>query len=213
MSNSLNGARALVLGLALSVSGAALAQAACPTGLPPGVTCGVPSTADVTSGTYAVDPGHAAVIARVSHIGYSISVFRFDKVAGSLTWDQADPAKSKLTATVETASIATNVAGFATELAGDSYLKSKAFPQATFTSTAFRPTDATHGKVDGQLSLMGKTQPVTFDVTLVGGGKGFGHPRMGVEAKTKIMPADFGMSPFFLDPIELVLDVELEKKS
>ena len=40
------------------------------------------------------EPAHAGVIARVSHIGYSYSIFRFDHVKGHLTWDPADGSKS-----------------------------------------------------------------------------------------------------------------------
>ncbi|RAK60320.1 polyisoprenoid-binding protein [Phenylobacterium hankyongense] len=198
----------LVLAFA-AMTGAA--QAACPTGLPPGVFCGEKNLAAAASGTYALDPDHAAVIARVSHIGYSMSVFRFDRVQGQLVWDAANPAASKLTAAVQTASIATNVKDFAKELSGDAYLKSAAFPQATFVSSAFHPTDATHGKVDGLLTLLGKTRPATFDVTLIGSGKVMGQARIGVHATTSITPQDFGMSPFFLDPIELVIDAEFGK--
>ncbi len=74
------------------------------------------------------------------------------------------------------------------ELSGAKYLNSAAFPQATFVATTFHPTDATHGKVDGTFTLMGKTKPVTFDVMLVGAGPGFGHARMGIHAETAINP-------------------------
>src|SRR5207248_2118703 len=120
---------------------------------------------------------------KVSHIGYSLSVFRFDKVAGTLTWDPAQPERSSLAVSVETSSISTPVPGFAAELSAPNYLNVAAFPTATFVSTSFRRIDATHGRVDGRFNLMGRTRPVSFDVTLLGAGKGFmGHARIGVEA-------------------------------
>ena len=169
-----------------------------------------------TAGTYTLDPNHVSVEARVSHLGFSISIFRFGKAAATLEWDPNAVAKSKLTATVETSSIITNVAGFAEELQGEQYLKSAKYPQATFTSTAFRQSDATHGKVDGSMTLLGKTFPVTFDVTLVGAGPGFaGGPTMGhvigIHAEGNINPQDYGMSPFFKLPIQLVIDTEFDK--
>ena len=45
---------------------------------------------------------------------------------------------ASLSAKVETASITSNVKGFGEQLAGDEYLKSREFPEATFVSTAFR---------------------------------------------------------------------------
>ncbi|MBN9512122.1 MAG: polyisoprenoid-binding protein [Alphaproteobacteria bacterium] len=212
-----NGMRMLAVALAMS-SAVALAQTppaappAAPVALPPGVFAAERDIALATAGTYALDESHTAVIARVSHLGYSHSVFRFDRAKGTLTWDPAAIEKSKIEASVETASITTNVKGFAEELVGDKFLNSKAFPQATFVSTAFKPTDKMRGKVEGQFTLMGKTKPVTFDVSLVGAGKGFGgKPRIGVTAVATINPQDYGLSPFFTDPIQIVIDTEFEK--
>jgi polyisoprenoid-binding protein YceI len=196
----------------LSLAAADAAIAACPPGLPPGVFCGVKSIAEVPAGTYGLDPNHAAVIARVSHLGYSYSVFRFDKVEGTLAWDPAAPTRSSLSASVETASVATNVAGFAKDIAGAGFLKSAAYPKATFVSTAFHRVDATHAKVDGLFTLMGQTRPLTFQVELIGAGKGFGHPRMGVEARGEIAPGDYGLPAVMNAPIQLVIDAEFEQK-
>jgi polyisoprenoid-binding protein YceI len=177
--------------------------------LPPGVFAGEPNVQLAPAGSYAVDPDHTAVVAKVSHIGYSKSVFRFEKVSGTLRWDPAKPAASVLDVTVDTGSISTPVAGFAKQLAGPQYLNAGAFPQATFRSTGFRQIDATRGRVDGRFTLMGKTAPLSFDVTLVGAGKGFmGHPRIGVEAIGQIETADFGLSPLLGKSVDLVIDSE-----
>lgn len=197
--------------LALTLAVAAQGAQAAPQ-LPPGVYAGQRNYGQAPAGSYKLDPDHTAVVARVSHIGYSYSVFRFDVTAGSLAWDPAKPEASRLTATVQTASIATPVKGFAAELAGDNFLKSKAFPEATFVSSAFRRVDDTHARVEGALTLMGKTAPVVFDVTLVGAGKGFmDHPRIGAHAVTQLAPADFGLAAMFDTPIELVIDAEFAR--
>ena len=138
----------------------------------------------------------------------------FANATGDRQWIHIDPARAavnSVTATVETGTVATNVAGFGAEIS-DKFLGAKANPTATFTSTAFRQTDATHGQVEGTLTLMGKTAPMTFDVVLVGAGKGFGKPRIGMTARGWIKPSDFGMAPIFADPIELVIDAEFEKQ-
>jgi len=168
------------------------------------------------SGTYTLDKNHVAVLARVSHMGFSISVFRFGTASATLDWDAKAPAKSKLSATVDTSSIETNVPGFAEELQGEKYLNSKAFPTATFVSTAFHKKDAAHGTVDGNFTLKGVTKPMTFTVTLVGAGKGFaGGPTMGhligIHAEGSINPQDFNMGPFFQEPIVLTVDTEFDK--
>jgi polyisoprenoid-binding protein YceI len=207
-------ARALVLFVAFSATGAAaLAQGTQQNGLPPGVYMGEADYKQAPAGTYSIDPDHASVIARVSHLRYSWSIFRFDRVSGTLKWDPVNTANSSLTAKVETASITSNVKGFAQELAGNNFLKSTAFPEATFVSTAFRQMSSRRGKVDGQLTLMGKTKPVTFDVELVGAGRGFAdRPRIGGNAKGSINPVDFGLPAFFGEAIEIVIDVEFQRE-
>ena len=207
---------ALVLSFALSPSLIAVAQAqgTQPNGLPPGVYMGEADYKQAPAGTYSIDPEHASVVARVSHLRYSWSIFRFDRVSGTLKWDPVNPANSSITAKVETASITSNVKDFAQELSGNKFLKSPAFPEATFVSSAFRQMSTRRGKVEGQFTLMGKTKPVTFDVELVGAGKGFAdRPRIGISARGTINPVDFGLPPLFGDSIEIVVDVEFQKDS
>ena len=196
----------------LLVALAAGAPSAWPQALPPGVYMGEADYKQAPAGTYTLDPDHTAVIARVSHLRYSYSVFRFDRASATLVWDPANAAACSLNAKVDTASITSNVKSFGEQLSGDDFLKAGAFPQATFTSTAFKQTGANRGKVDGQLTLMGMTKPVTFDVELVGAGKGFaGQPRLGVTARSSINPVDFGLPALLGDAIEIVIDSEFQR--
>jgi polyisoprenoid-binding protein YceI len=204
----------LPLLLLLLVAGAPSAGAqTAPSSLPPGVYMAEQDYKLATAGTYALDPDHTAVLARVSHLGYSNSVFRFDRANATLQWDPANPAACALSAMVDIASIASPVKGFAEQLAGDDYLKARTFPNATFKSSAFRQTGPQSAKIDGELALLGKTGPVTFDVTLVGAGKGFaGQPRIGATARAGIKPGDFGLPPLLGETIEIVIDSEFERK-
>jgi polyisoprenoid-binding protein YceI len=205
--------RTLLIALVLAgVSSAASAQGVCPPGVPAGIFCGEAKAEHAASGDYVLDSDHSAVLARVSHIGYSYSVFRFDEVEGTLSWDAASPARSSMTMAVKTASISTPVKDFAAALRGEQFMNVTKFPDARFVSTAFKPVDATTGKVEGNLTLLGKSVPVVFDVVLVGAGKGFGSPRIGATARTWIKPGDFGMLPAFDRPIEIVADVEFARK-
>jgi polyisoprenoid-binding protein YceI len=208
--------KALLLSAALAL-GTAVAAVAADAPAPMVIPHGTGDYAKAVPGDYTLDKNHVGVVAKVSHMGFSFSVFRFGDVAATLAWDPAAPEKSRLTATVKTASIETNVPGFAEELAGPKYLNAPQFPEATFVSTAFHKTDATHGKVDGTFTLKGVSNPVTFEVTLVGAGPGFaGGPVMGhvigIHAEGAINPADYNMGPFFKDPIQLVIDTEFDHK-
>jgi polyisoprenoid-binding protein YceI len=204
----------LASGLVLAFAAAASAADA---PAPPRIPLGQKDLSTVGGGTYTMDVNHVAILARVSHLGFSVSVFRFGTAKATLNWDAKDHAKSKLSGTVDTTSIETNVPGFAEELQGDDYLGAKKFPSATFVSTAFHQTDATHGDVDGNFTLRGVTKPATFHVSLVGAGPGFaGGPTIGhvigIHAETTINAADFGLPKILsLQPIELTVDTEFDK--
>ena len=69
-----------------------------------------------------------------------------------------------------------------------------------------------HGKVEGQFTLMGKTQPKTLDVVLQDAGKGFmGHPRIGIEAKGRFNPQDHGFSGMFGTALKIEIDAGFEQ--
>ena len=161
------------------------------------------------AGKYSIDPKHTGLVARIPHAGFSYSIFRFQTVAGELVWDPAHPAADKLNVTVDPKSITTApVDGFSQEIS-DKFLKTAQFPTATFVSTAFHPVSATHGKVEGDLTVVGVTKHVVFDVDLVGDGKGFRGPVIGVTAKTELDPKVYGLPPF-MTPIVLVIDSEFD---
>jgi len=168
------------------------------------------------AGTYALDQAHTGVVARASHVGFSYEVFRFTTVSGKLTWDPANPAADALSVAVDPKSITTapTAIDFAAELAGPKFLNVAQFPTATFVSKAFHVVDASHGTVDGDLTIMGVTKPATFDVELVGAGQGFKGPVLGVTATTWIHPDAFGLQPamLFSNPMELKIDAEFDKQ-
>lgn len=172
-------------------------------------------------GHYVLDPAHTAVLARVPHMGFSVSVLRFDQVEATLDWNPEDPASSSLEARVQAASISHPYPGFDTILQGADYLNTEANPEATFLSTEFIADSDTKGQVKGDLTIMGQTHPATFEVTLVGAGEGFtgdenGNPiianLIGMQAVTMIDPQAYGLNPFFTDPIEIQIDAEFARK-
>ena len=161
------------------------------------------------AGKYAIDPKHTALVARIPHLGFSYSVFRFQTVAGQLGWNPANPGANTLSVTVDPKSITTAaVEGFSDEISGK-MLKAAQFPTATFASTAFHPEGPAKGKVEGDLTIAGVTKHVVFDVDLVGAGKFFGKQVIGVTARTDLDPKAYGLPPF-MNPIQLTIDTEFD---
>src|SRR6185369_16660508 len=74
---------------ALLAAAGAYAQGA---GAPPACPAPARDYKAAPAGHYVVDPTHTGLIARVPHLGFSYSIFRFTDVSGDLNWDPANPA-------------------------------------------------------------------------------------------------------------------------
>lgn len=170
-----------------------------------------------TSGTYAIDPSHTNVLFSLSHMGFSHYYGRFNKVDGSLTFDAKAPEKSKLSVTVDVASIDTNNEKLQGELKSAQWFDAAKFPTATFTSTKIEKLSATKGKVTGDFTLHGVTKPVTLDVTFNGTGINpiANSEELGFSAKGTIKRSEFGITqyvPMVGDDVTLTIETELHLK-
>lgn len=163
---------------------------------------------------YVIDTekAHAFIQFRIKHLGYSWLLGRFNDFDGSFSYDEADPAASKVEVTIRTASIDSNHAERDKHLRGKEFLEVDKFPQATFVSSGFKENDDKTAALTGKLTLHGVTRPVTIDVKPVGHGPDpWGGKRRGFEGTTRLKLADYNID-FDLGPaareVELFLSVE-----
>ncbi len=160
------------------------------------------------AGNYKVDPDHTTVLFSVSHFGFSELTGRFNKVEGEFVFNPK--AQSKVNVTIKTDSVDTNHSQRDKHLRSPDFLNVKQFPVMQFKSSKVvfdnkgQPT-----QIIGQLSLHGKTKPVTLDVKPVGAGKDpWGSYRAGYNAKTRIKRSDYGID-FMKDGIGDTIDISL----
>jgi len=187
---------------------------------PPIAMAAQPSAADFPGGHYVIDPRHASVVARVKHMGVSLYNLRFDTFDASFDYDPAHPEATRLSASVDPASLDVN-ADYAKQFA-EEFLSASKFPKATFTATQMQTAGDGTGTMTGNLTLMGVTKPVTFNVTLIGAGHEvlpipLGRRAAGFEATTTITRSDFGSSYLLNgdlvgDAVTLQIEAEFEKK-
>ena len=179
--------------------------------------------AKMPAGRYVLDRTHAALTAKVKHMGFSNYTLRFTKLDAEYRYDPAQPAAAKLTVTVDPASLDTATGAdafglkFDKELTGDGWLEAAKYPVIRFVSTAVDVGDGQHGAVTGDLTLHGVTKPVVLDVTFNGVGSGMIPltTRAGFSAVTTIKRSDFGVDkyvPLIGDEVTLNVEVEFEKK-
>ena len=215
-----------------SLAGRALAVlAACalhPTGDAFAADAVLPVATEVPAGTYRLDPAHASLIFRVSHLGFSRYTARFTRFDAELQLDPADPAAATVTATIDPSSIETDnrdpTYDFDAQLRGEPWLETARFPQMTFRSTGVELTGPDRARITGELELHGITRPVTLEATFNGGYAS--HPldpfgaRIGFSARGTLMRSAFGIaegvpppgSDFGVgDAVEIVIEAEFTR--
>ena len=151
---------------------------------------------------------HASVNFKISHLGYSFIVGRFNEFSGTFNYDAANFEGSSAKVVVKTASVDSNHLARDKHLKGADFLDVEQFPDATFVSTSFEPTGDDEGVLSGNLTLHGVTKPVQIDVEFVGEGTDpWGGYRAGFVGFTAIALKDFGID-YDLGPASATVDLE-----
>jgi len=130
----------------------------------------LPAVAAANVENFTIDPPHTIPHFSLDYHGYATFTGRFDKTTGKFSVDRAAKTGA-LEFTIDAASLTTGDS----ERAGrprtrDEHLRSAdffnvaEFPRITFKSTAVRFSGDTPAEIDGQLTLLGVTRPVTLKV-------------------------------------------------
>jgi polyisoprenoid-binding protein YceI len=142
---------------------------------------------------YAVDAMHTAVTFKVSHLGLSWVVGRFNDVAGTFTVDAANPGKSAFELTIQTESVDSGNKKRDDHLRSPDFFNVKQFPSIGFKSTAVKPIEGGF-EVTGDFTLHGVTRSITFPLK---GGRTAEFPkgvrRTGYSTELVLKRSDFGM--------------------
>ena len=115
------------------------------------------------------------------------------KPSGSILLDDANPANSKINATVDVRSITTGVEERDAHLKSPDFFDVAKYPAITFASTAVSRSSPTSYSVVGLLTMHGVTKSVTLAVVASPPFNHAGGIRRGIEATTSINRKDFGL--------------------
>lgn len=158
-----------------------------------------PAYAEPTN--FTLDKNHAYLGFEIDHLGLSPTVGRFDDFDGVFQIDEKNPAASKISFTVKTASIDTNHSARDQHLRSGDFLNVTKYPDMRFVSTGVTMITPTSGKLSGNLTLLGVTKPITLDFKLVKDGKYPGFisnydeiRAVGFEATGSIIRLDYGLN-------------------
>ena len=156
-------------------------------------------TTEAPTGAYTLDPSHADLSFRVSHLGFSVYTARFAEFTAELYFDPATPTAMRVNATIDPRSLVlpSPPEGFLDTLLGPQWLDTAQYPQISFRSTGVETGGGRALRNTGDLTLHGVTKPVVLDATFNGGYAGHPldpHGRIGFSARGMFKRSDFGIS-------------------
>jgi polyisoprenoid-binding protein YceI len=171
-----------------------------------------------------IDQDHSNVGFKVRHMMVSNVKGDFAKFNGVVDIDKKDVTKSKISVSIDTASVSTGVAKRDEHLKSADFFDVSKYPTMTFVSKKVTKAGKDRLKVAGFLTLHGVTREVVLDVEGINSGISkdpWGNFRRGASATTKISRKDFGLvwntaletgGVAVADDVLINLDIEMTKK-
>jgi polyisoprenoid-binding protein YceI len=149
--------------------------------------------ADLTPGTWTVDPSHSTVAFTARHLMITKVRGHFTDFDGEVTVAD-DPLASSVVANVRLASIDTGNADRDGHLRSADFFDTDTHPEMTLRSTAIRASGDGY-VLRGDLTIAGHTHPVEFALEFDGVTQDpFGHTKAGFEASAEINRKDWGLN-------------------
>jgi polyisoprenoid-binding protein YceI len=144
--------------------------------------------------TYAIDVAHSDIRFSARHMVFAKVRGHFTRWTATLVVDDGDPARSSVTASIETTSIDTCDAQRDAHLLSADFLDAERFPKIEYKSLKVERTGDKKFKVTGDLTIRGTSKEVSLDVEELGrGSDAWGHDRRAFVAKARLERADFGL--------------------
>ncbi|MEO6865492.1 MAG: YceI family protein [Gemmatimonadaceae bacterium] len=142
--------------------------------------------------TYRIDPVHSELTFRIRHLVGRVSG-SFDEWSGSISADTANWANSNVSVEIKTASIDTKQPNRDADLRSARFFAADSFPTITFKSTRIE-RQGDNVKLIGDLTMRGRTKPVTLSGKFLGATKDVKGQRVGFDVSTTINRQDYGVS-------------------
>ncbi len=165
--------------------------------------------------SYTIDSRHTFPSFEVSHLGFSTQRGRFNGTKGKIVLDR--PAKSgSIDITIATASLDTGLDKLEEHMRGVDFFNTEIYPAMTFKSGKITFNGDAPSKIEGDVTLLGVTKPLTLTVSHFRCGI---HPTLkkeicGADASGVIKRSEFGMKyavPAVGDDVKLLIQVEAIK--
>lgn len=169
-----------------------------------------------------IDSTHTTVGFGVRHVMVTTVRGVFEKVAGTVRYDEAAPEATEIHVEIPVASVSTRDPQRDGHLRSADFFDAERHPLMTFDSTNVRATGAESLEVTGNLTLRGVTREVVLTVRDLAAVPGDfnGNPRRGASATATVKRSEFGIvfnkvleagGVAIADEVSLRLDISLVK--
>lgn len=160
---------------------------------------------------YVIDSSHTYPNFSINHLGFSVMHGRFNETSGSLVYDP-EAGTGSVEVVISAASIDTGHEKRDAHLRNSDFFHVESHPEITFSSTN-ASFEGDSGSVEGELTILGVTKPVTLAVdSIICKAHPMNQKRVcGFNATTTIKRSEFGMEygvPVIGDEVTLRLQVE-----
>ena len=165
--------------------------------------------------SWSVDPVHSSVMFRIKHNNVAPFFGRFNGKTGTVVFDEANPANSSISITVDPATVDTGNEKRNGHIMSPDFLSAKEFPEMSFKSTSVSKSADGTLKVVGDLSVHGVTKSTTLKVSHTSSSGMKGEQLHGFYTEFTIKRADFNIGASFPDTAlseEVTMYISLECK-
>ncbi len=144
--------------------------------------------------TYNIDGAHSSINFKIKHMLAKVNG-RFTDWNGSFDFDPEMKKLGNFKANIKTASINTDNTKRDDHLRSPDFFDATKNPEISFVGKTAKKTGAKTFTVTGDLTMAGKTKPVTFDFEFLGEQKDpMGAVKAGFAGKTKLNRKDFNIN-------------------
>ena len=162
--------------------------------------------------TYKLDPAHTSIVFGVKHLGIANFYGSLRSPTGTFQFDEKNASMNSIQIEVKADQIDTGVEKRDKDIKGPDFFNATKYPLISFKSKSVKKSAKDTYEVSGDLTLLGKTNPITVTAQEIGSGKDpWGNFRRGFETSFTVKRSDYGMD-FMLsglsDDVKLTVSVE-----
>jgi polyisoprenoid-binding protein YceI len=142
--------------------------------------------------TWNCDPSHSSITFSVGYLGISNVTGDFGKYSGILSSTNLDFNDATFDFTVDVSSINTGIDARDNHLKSPDFFDVATYSQMSFKTTSFKKFKKNTYKLEGNMTIKGVTQKMTFEVTYGGiASDNYGNERSGFMISGKVKRSDF----------------------